>query len=658
MKSVLLLLLLVGLLSGQDFGYERQRLLLPHRAALQKMLPPTAQSQNETDAQYYHLYLDIRPAENLLEGEIEAWFKVRGQAISTLQLDAGYNLQIQSVSGAAVNYQHNQNVLNLTLDRSYQPGELVQVLVRYQLILNSVPDQALVVQSAPNGSPRIWTLSEPYGAKFWWPCKDTPADKADSLDVIVRLPQNLDLASNGRLLSLTDSGVNTKTWHWQEKYPITTYLVSLAIAEYETFTEPYIFADSLGGKTMPLEFYIYPEDLAAAQAAALNFPLHLDVFNDLFGIYPFADEKYGMAQFGWGGGMEHQTISSIGPVSASNGYLHVHELAHQWFGDRVTCASWQDIWLNEGFASYAEALYAEAVGFGDDQPGPDALHAYMQYQIYTGSGTIFITDTTSVSNIFSRVVYDKAAWLLHMLRHQTGDAVFFEILRTYISDLRWSYGSVRTADFIETVETVSGREFSWFFDQWLYQEFYPEYVYRWSADDSSGGFEIKLHITQNQSGAIFTMPLDCRVSFTNGSDTTFVVWNNLRSQEYNLWLPASPIEVVIDPDNWVLSTKIMDISRRDTEQMAILRSYPNPFKAEVTIEVTCWQPDRPEVVIFDLHGREVCRLSGEPVSQELWLFRWDGRSGNGFPAAAGLYLARPAAVGESPGKAAKILLVR
>ena len=205
----------------------------------------------------------------------------------------------------------------------------------------------------------------------------------------------------------------TKTFHWHEQYPIATYLVSIVAGEYAHFQDYYEYG---GDEPMLLDYYVYPDELVRAKTIFDEMHDYLDALSFYFGPYPFLKEKYGQARYNWGGAMEHQTLTSIGQVKPEWRYVYVHELGHQWFGDLVTCASWTDIWLNEGFASYSEALYAEWDGYYGHPPGIEAYHAYMATQDYRDGRTIHIADTTQISNIFNIIVYDKGSWVLHMLR--------------------------------------------------------------------------------------------------------------------------------------------------------------------------------------------------------------------------------------------------
>ena len=267
---------------------------------------------------------------------------------------------MRDADGAPLAFTHGGYVLAIDLPATVPAGEVLAVEVDYEGTPSSAGFGAFEARLL-DGQPVAWTLSEPYFAREWWPCKDHPSDKADSTRVTVTVPEGLRVGSNGLLESeITEAGRTTYTWF--ERYPITTYLVSIAVGPYAVFEQTYVRPDSLVALYGPLELpilhykYVDPRQtsLPSGWAEALEM---MPVFESWFGPYPFPLEKYGHAEFGWGGGMEHQTMSSMGGFNTS---LVAHELAHMWFGDLITMNSWPHLWLTEGFASYSELLYFES----------------------------------------------------------------------------------------------------------------------------------------------------------------------------------------------------------------------------------------------------------------------------------------------------------
>jgi len=611
--------------------------------------------QGDYDATYYKLNLNIDSDAEQLSGTVEMTAVAKTTGFQSVELDLMSNMIVDVVGGAASSYTRSGNKLTLQLSQPHQPGVSFTVSIQYHGRPQSGGFGAFGFNQH-NGEPIIWTLSEPYFARSWWPCKDQPNDKADSVDVIVTVPQNLTLASNGRLLSNVNNGDGTRTFHWSERYPITTYLVSLAITNYEIFSQWFHPSTSLRMKrialhgersrtmndydepffsqaasdSMEVRYYVYPEFLENARSQLTETIDMLTLFHEIFGPYPFLSEKYGIAQFPWPGGMEHQTITSQGGFGVE---LTVHELAHQWWGDKITNASWGDIWLNEGFASYAEALYFEHTR------GRDYYHNYMSFMDWNHPYPIFVDDTTSVWRIFHRTVYDKGAWFLHMLRHVVGDETFFDILLAYSHDPRFEYRNATTAGFQSVCESVAGKDLDWFFQPWIYEAGRPIYRAVWRFSNTAGPI---LHLTiQQLQTTLFPMPIDITVEFAGG-DTVVSVFNDDALQTFDIPVSDEPTNIILDKDGWILKTIDSVISSEDSSsplpsQFALHPNYPNPFNAGTSISFSL--PQRSEVLIriYTLTGREVRTLVQQSYTAGTHRVSWNGLDDAGEPAASGLY---------------------
>lgn len=400
-----------------------------------------------------------------------------------------------------------------------------------------------------DGEPAIYTLSEPDYAPTWWPCKDLPDDKT-TFDMSITVPNQLTAVSNGVLQDIKDESNGDKTFNWKSTYPITTYLVSIAIGKYDQWNETYRSIN--GSIEMPVDFYSYPTYTEKAKADWKNTIEMIAYFSDIFGEYPFINEKYGMAMFGWvGGAMEHQTISSMGYtlVTGTGKYENVvvHELVHQWFGDAVSPEQWKDIWLNEGFASYGEALWEE------NKNGKEAYinfmkkedHGYFQGTVYNPEGFIF-----------GPTVYNKGAWCLHMLRGAVGDSVFFKIVRTYFE--KFKYKNANTQNFKKVCEEVSGSDLTYFFDQWIFAGTgRPIYRYSWKSEDfqdqhGSGIYTLRLNLRQTQEDyGVYKMPVKVTVKTDKGlQELSF--FNDKKIQQFEHPVNGKPIEVLIDNENWIM----------------------------------------------------------------------------------------------------------
>lgn len=523
-------------------GEAKARTLLKEREALLKVKAPT--NQDDFDALYYGLNLRINDTTKIVYGQVDMEAKSNIDGLNMVFLDFYDNMTVDSVkmNGVIPSFSHSSNLIGVTLDKTYNLNEKFLISVFYHGHPTEGGFMAFSFRTH-NGYPIISSLSEPYFARTWWPCKDAPYDKADSADINVTVRPDLVVVSNGVLREVLTNSDGTKTYKWHESYPITTYLISVAITNYAIFSHWYHYSPT---DSMEVRYFVYPEYLSQAQARYNVTVPALQYFSKAFGQYPFITEKYGMAHFPWSGAMEHQTCTSILYYWYDNAVI-VHELSHQWWGDYITCRNWHHIWLNEGFASYCEALFFE------DTLGGIYYHIYMQNMDYSGGGTIYVYDTTSVNEIFHIRVYDKGAWVLHMLRHVVGDSAFFRILRNYYSDPRYAHNSALTEDFQALCEDVYGKSLAWFFQEWIYGEYRPSYTYSWMIEPSGSNYNLFLHISQVQTTQpiFFTMPIDVTVSAPSG-DTTFVLFNDPQTLDFRFTLPYQPTNVQIDKENWIL----------------------------------------------------------------------------------------------------------
>lgn len=401
------------------------------------------------------------------------------------------------------------------------------------------------VETHGSGVPVVYTFSEPYGARKWWPCKDVPEDKA-TIDLHIIAESPYFVVSNGKLLSIEDAGGGYRQFNYSETYPIVTYLVSICCSNYIFGSAVYTSQD--GTITMTVGHYVYPEN--SEELGGIVGTLEaMNLFSQLFAEYPFIREKYVTATHNSGAGMEHQTCTSMPPGDLApdgRGRRNIHELAHQWFGDSITMAHFDHLWLNEGFATYCEALYVE------HYQGMDAYHDYVNAWESRGINDAYPLVNPNADLFYGSLVYRKGTWVLHMLRHIMGDEDFFDALRNYYH--KYAYQTALTPHLQAEFEALYGESLDWFFQEWVYGTGRPTYTWSWHTDSTPGDNVLNLTIRQTQSGSIFKMPLDVRVSDLNGREQTFVVWNEQQEQLYQI--PVGDFEVFnveIDPDNWVLN---------------------------------------------------------------------------------------------------------
>jgi hypothetical protein len=515
------------------------------RAALSRTLAlATAATPNQLayDVHAYDLDLTFSPQLSRVTGMVRMRGTVVNGPISTVDLDLNASMTATAVWNNDIpsSYSRTGDVISVNLGSSYATGATLDIRVAYQ----GVPVAGSFGYSITNGRQLIWSLSEPYGARTWWPCKDAPEDKADSVTIRFTVPTGLKTASNGTLISSVDNGSQVVT-RWRESHPIAPYLVFIASYPYTQTLDWYRPSPT---DSMRIDFFNYPETAPSVAPIQSRVKDMLAAFSARFGPYPFFNEKYGHAQFNFGGGMEHQTCTSLGSFAE---FVVAHELAHQWWGDMVTCRDFHHIWLNEGFATYGEALWAESQG------GPAAYHADLALNKFYGPGSVWVPNDLDEARIFdSDLSYDKGSWVLHMLRHVLGDAAFFASFAQYRAS--HPYGTAVTEDFRDACEAASGRDLDAFFQQWVYGERYPIYRPDWTWSPAAGGFDVTLTLEQRQGWQLFTMPVDVRIQ-TAGGPRDFVVPDSLASQAFVLHVDAQPLSLAIDPDNWILRQLEQDV---------------------------------------------------------------------------------------------------
>ncbi len=538
------------------------------------------------DLKYQRLELTVDPAQPFISGKITSHF-IAKENLNTVTFELVDNMTVSQVTqrGTPLSFTQNSNdEVVITLPQMQNQNVLDSLSVSYSGNPISSGFGSFEVDTH-NGDPVMWTLSEPFGAKAWWPCKQDLNDKIDMIDVYITTPrfnsssEEYIAVSNGLELSQTVNGSN-KTTHYRHQYPIPAYLVAIAVTNYT------VYSHTVDNNGDPFEIinYIYPEDLSYAQSRT---PVTVDIMNlyaDLFEPYPFANEKYGHAEFGWGGGMEHTTVSFMGGLSRG---LIAHELGHQWFGDKVTCGSWQDIWLNEGFATYLAGMVIENFDGNTD------FRSWKQDQISSitqeNDGSVYIPaqDTTSVNRIFSsRLTYNKGSMVLHMLRKKLGDAVFFQGLKDYLADPALAYGYAKTGDLIRNMENASGEDLDEFFQDWIYGQGHPRYTIRWNQVDGPANLNIKISQTQSHpSVSFFEVPVPLRLIGTQGETLDIVLDNTTNDQTFYPAVGFTVQSVQFDPEKDIISrSNNVILSTEDFALDTQLVLYPNPTSGVINLQ--------------------------------------------------------------------------
>lgn len=556
------------------------------------------------DVTFYYLDLTVNDTSTYIAGFTEIHARADTNEFSELVFELSSVLTVDSVCLNGICdtlYDHSDDLVVIELNASLNRNDLFSCRLYYHGESgNDSFFSGISNRTDYNVNKTVtYTLSESFHAKDWFVCKQVLNDKADSAYIFITVDTSLMAGSNGILSNISVLSDGKHRFEWKTKYPIAFYLLSLSVSDYQDYSI-YAFPGQ-DGDSLLIQNYIYdlPEFLEEHRKNIDATRDMIELYSDLFTIYPFRREKYGHCYAPMGGGMEHQTMTTL---SDFNFFLVAHELGHQWFGDNVTCATWQDIWINEGFASYIEYLAAEfLLSKQDAQTWMVNAHDKARTEP-DGSIYIPVEDATDEWRIFSGALsYKKGASILHMIRYELdNDSLFFQTLQNFQQIFR---DSVATGlDFMEVLEETSGKEFDWFFDQWYFGKGYPNFTMTWWQDEDT------LVIASSQSGfsedtPFFRTHIDFLIQFVDGTDTLIRVEQTSNDQYFKFQLPDFVSEVIADPDNWLLD--VTTVIKRPLEEGSFSVG-PNPFNDKIWVSFTDRKLKR-DIIISDLNGKVINR---------------------------------------------------
>jgi aminopeptidase N len=578
--------------------------------------------KHKFDVQNYKLTLDIRscfisPYPHSYNATEIITFRV-DTALNSISLNAiNTSLQINSVSLKGVSFTHSANILTITLDSTYNPGRIIQVGINYQHL--NVSDGGFYT-----GSGGVFTDAEPEGARYWFPCWDLPSDKA-TLDLTAKVPANAKLGSNGRLNDSTLTG-DTLYYHWVSRDPVATYLMVMTGKVNYNLDIVYWHKISNPSDSIPIRFYYNSgENPSGVESIIADMTTY---YSTLFGEHPFEKNGFTTAPapgFAWGG-MENQTLTTFCAGCWST-YLTSHEFAHQWFGDMITCGTWGDVWLNEGFATYCEALYDEHTGGYTSYKNAilsDANSYFAEpnanWPMYNPS---WAENPPGPDTLFDEAItYAKGACVLHMLRYAIGDVYFFRLLNSYATDtVNFKFGNSVTDDFNAKVVEIIGKDISWFIDEWAKQPKHPVYQNVYDAEPyGTGQWQLGFQTQQVQTNTPFhIMPLVVKITFASGPDTSIRVMNYANNDYFQWIFDRQPTGLVFDPNNDIVlkeaSTVVGVISKKLQTPLvySLYQNYPNPFNP--VTKITYDLPKKSNVVIkvYDVLGRLILQPLNEAM---------------------------------------------
>jgi aminopeptidase N len=561
------------------------------------------------DVTYHELRFSVDPSVTnpYINGIVKTTFKALSD-IDAVTFDMATELTVSSVTmnSASLTFSQSNYELNINLPATVTTGNSATVVITYA----GSPPQAegAFTRGTHSGTPVIFTLSEPFGARDWWPCKQDLNDKVSSIDVYITAPSQYTSVSNGVEPEAPVTIGSQKTTHFRHNYPIPAYLIAIAVTNYQVFTQQ----AGISPNNFPIVNYLYPESYTTnVSLLAQTLPI-MNLFETLFEAYPFRNEKYGHAQFGWGGGMEHTTVSFMGDFNRS---LIAHELAHQWFGDKITCGTWKDIWLNEGFATYLASLVIENF---DGQAAFIADKSNMITNITSSlNGAVYLTDTQAldVNRIFSgRLSYNKGAMVLHMLRFKLGDAIFFQGIKNYLADVNLAYKYAITSNLQTHLEAVYGSSLTEFFNDWVYNQGYP--IYNITVQNTTAG-QARITVAQttsHNSVPFFEMPVPVRLLGASGQSQDVVVNNTVNGEQFNITVPFTVTGVQFDPNKNIISRmSTVTLENANFDFDTAIQIYPNPSSTTISISI----PENIEIenaYIYTVLGQKIM----ETKSQKTW----------------------------------------
>ena len=622
MKRFLLLALLAGLFLPATFSQSgitmKGSQLCSQKKSQMKTLPQlpgnlTSGPSHTFNALKYTIEVDLydcfaAPYPHDFDGLVILEFEV-DSTLNEIVLDANStSLVINSVNMAGTSFTHTDDLLTIQLDQTYNPGDVVEVGIDYHH--NNVTDYAFYAQGG-----FIFTDCEPEGARKWFPCWDKPSDKA-KLDLTAKVPTNVKLGSNG---VLADSTViaDSLWYNWVSDYNIATYIMVMSARVNWNLDIVYWHKLSNPNDSIPIRFYFNPgEDPYEMEEIIL--PM-CDWFSEYFCEHPF--DKNGFAtlnsEFSWGG-MENQTLTSLCPGCWSES-LVAHEFAHQWFGDMISPGTWADIWLNEGFATWGEAFWYES--YAGYEAYKDDINGNAAYYLNNNPGWAisepdWAINTPSNNVLFNyAITYTKASTILHMLRYTLGDDLFFEVLTTYANDPEFRFESAIIPDFMAVVNDVTGEDYDWFFNQWLYEPNHPVYNNTYNFEDlGDGTWRVNFYTEQIQSNPeFFKMPMDILIRFADYSDTIVSVMNDENYQFFEWEFDIQPVYFKFDPNNDIVikegSTLLGTPERVASAQgIHLFQNHPNPTSGVASISYALDQPAEIELSLYDMMGHQIAIL--------------------------------------------------
>lgn len=561
----------------------------------------------------YDLNLILDPDPPDINGQLTLGLQSLQQDLQIIHLDLVSNLTCLEVTarGTSLFFEHTGDSLLVHLPEPMVAAQAETLIIAwsgrplphgsFRAGLMYRLHHAGTLQDPSDDMPIIANVSETWSAHSWWPCKDHPADKA-LVSMSVTVPDTLSVVSNGTLEAVEAASPGWTTYHWREQYPLPTYLVSVAASNYSQWQETCVVQSANAAEqSIPLGFHVFPHDRPDGEIDLAVTCEAMQFMTDLAGPYPFEGEKYDQVEIKWAGAMEHSTATSLPTIfftgTGQFETLLVHELSHHWFGNSLTPGVWRDIWLNEGFARYCEALWLEA------RLGREAYVDFMRLigldhneNMFVGDG--LLADPNPI--LPNLLVYDKGAWLLHSLRLLLTDDVFFQLLHAYATDPLLVHGTVTSDDFIALAEQFAGRNLDHFFAPWLHTETVAKLHTEVKVHPQGEIGGVQLHFQQLQE---VWLEVAIPVTVFCGTSQSAMVFNmTQRDQQFRLHLDCPVDSVTVDPEGIVF----MEMAEAGARFLDVAGAWPNPFQSQgAEFQIHLLESAVISLNIFDARGRKV-----------------------------------------------------
>lgn len=581
---------------------------------------PLSQEQAAYDVTYYHLDLAIEPVTKTISGSLLCQAGIVNP-IQIFVLDL-YNLySVDSVlfkknnmDFSSVSYTHANGQLTISLTEQAIGSELVAVKVFYSGVppISAYPpwEDGFVWAETPESKPWIGVACESSGADIWWPCKDHPTDEPDSMAMSFTVPNPLMCISNGQFKGSIDNGDGTSTYNWFNSTSINNYNVTFYAAEYLLIEDDYT---STIGHTIPFYFWVLPQDYDKALDHMDLFKSEFDFLESIYGPFPFGTDKHGFAHASYLG-MEHQSVIAYGSDFTVNGWgydrIHLHELAHEWWGNLITAKDWADLWIHEGIATYSQALCIE------DLNGLDTYLEYMKNIRPLNNHLYPLAPRGSLwaSQAFDNLnPYYRGASVMHTLRYHLGDDTFFNLLKRWVYPNSSDYDNTRgrlcrivsTDDLKAQAEAETGRDLDPFFEVFFREADYPVLSVVRKPDTTLFAWETEGNIGLDLDIPVVVNDVEQRVEMMDGVGFLAI---------------SSGDKLVIDPNSWILMdtpsiTGVRENRLAHTANYRLEQNYPNPFHLSSTISFTIPEPQHVTLKLYNSLGKELATLVDESVFQ-------------------------------------------